>query len=254
MLIVLKQKHKEPTKETINGKGGLCSSAPLTLAFCDAGEEYPLLLPLPLLPPTTKNTQTSLLDFASDLSFLLSLPAIFHSPYLVGVIALSVASAVNLTCAVAFLMAEIKESEAFASSTRAYRWPLVLVTLLVSPWKANGSAYLTSRIFSQQTSAFSMPWTARLTRRFRFAALLQIFLEDIPQLAVVLWVQTYLDKWTVLNVVTVACSGAAILANVAYQCYKLRTKQQQQQQGAAHKGGKDTRPAIAMSPVHAPRA
>ena len=132
-------------------------------------------------------------------------------------------------------------------STRAYRWPLVLVTLFVSPWKAKGSAYLTSRIFSQQTSAFSMPWTARLTRRFRFAALLQIALEDIPQLAVVLWVQAYLDKWTELNVLTIACSGATILANGAYQCYKLRTKQQQQQ-GAAHKG----RPAIAMSPVHAP--
>ena len=210
------------------------------------------------------------MDFASDLSFLLSLQAIFDGAFLVGVIALGVASAANLICAVAFLKAEMKEEEAFASSTRAYRWPLVLVTLLVSPWKANGGAYLNSRIFSKQTSAFSMPWTARLTRRFRFAALLQIALEDIPQLAVVLWVQTYLDKWTELNVLTIACSGVTILANVAYQCYKLRTNsgatilanvayqcyklrtKLQQQQGAAHKGDKDTRPAIAMSPVHAP--
>ena len=80
-------------------------------------------------------------------------------------------------------------------------------------------------LFTRHTGFFSQPLSAQLRADFRLLSLLQVLLEDIPQLSILVAVQgTDISEWTDLNKVSAAISATAALVSLTYSSMKVCSK------------------------------
>ena len=71
-----------------------------------------------------------------------------------------------------------------------------------------------------------MFWPHNIAVKFRYIAVVQVFVEDIPQWVIVLMVNHKLDKMTPLNIFSLCASVVSIIISMIHNFYKIRTRNQ----------------------------